>query len=35
MPITSEQMAKPVMVFLIKYGARVRNNAGEARMRSS
>lgn len=35
MPITSEQMAKPVMVFLTRYGARARSRAGEARMRSS
>jgi hypothetical protein len=33
--MTSEQIAMPVMVFLTKYGARVRSSAGEARMRSS
>jgi hypothetical protein len=35
MPMTSPQMARPVRVFLIRYGARVRSRAGEARMRSS
>lgn len=34
-PITSEQIAKPVMVFFSRYGARARSNAGEARMRAS
>jgi hypothetical protein len=33
--MTSEQIAKPVMVFFNKYGARARSNAGEARMRAS
>lgn len=34
-PMTSEQIAKPVMVFFNRYGARARSNAGEARMRAS
>lgn len=34
-PTTSEQIAKPVMVFFSRYGARARSNAGEARMRAS
>jgi hypothetical protein len=33
--MTSVQMAKPVIVFLIRYGARARSSAGDARMRSS
>jgi hypothetical protein len=34
-PITNEQMAKPVMVFLTRYGARARSRAGWARIRAS
>jgi hypothetical protein len=34
-PTTRVQIARPVMVFLIRYGARARSKAGEARMRSS
>lgn len=35
MPMTSEQIAKPEMVFFTRYGARARSNAGAARMRES
>jgi hypothetical protein len=35
MPMTRVQTAKPVTVFLIRYGARARSRAGAARMRAS
>ena len=35
MPMTSEQIAKPVIVFFNRYGARARSSAGEARIRAS
>lgn len=35
MPITRPTMAAPVIVFLIRYGARARSKAGDARMRAS
>jgi hypothetical protein len=35
MPMTRAQMAKPVMVFFTRYGARARSRAGDARILSS